>query len=433
MVRIAVKPPSTHHVIRNINRMIDLILHDAQLIDGTTTDICIDNGLIVAMQLNSNLHGRRELALDGKLTLPAFVNGQLHACKSFWRRLLQTLPPAIQALPRFEAAAHVKKLYTKEGVFERVDEVMQLAIQNGTCAIRLFADVDEASGLSTLEGILAIREKYAPLMTVQVVAFPQDGVLSNTTQTLMRQALELGADVVGGIPWIEPTEAAQQAHVEMCFALAQAFDRDLHFVCDDVADPDSRTLEMVANQTLATDWHGRVSATQCAALSFYPNDYANKVVQLVKKAEIAIFSNSHVNLIATDFDEAQHPWPRSTTRVRDLMEAGVAVACGQDDVDNWFYPFGRNDMLEVAQFMAHNGRFAWNGEVDRVLPMVTSTPAAILGLDNYGLHIGASANLVVLDTPDWHSAIQFQPDKRYVILRGKLIAETRRRSELYFS
>ena len=410
----------------------DLILRKACLMSGRLVDIGVEAGKITVVAPNLPQVSEMELAVDGRLTLPAFVNGQLHACKSFWRRLLHTLPDEIQSLPPFEAAAHVKALYTADDVFQRVDEVMRLAVQNGTCAIRLFADVDEASGLNALEGLLQIREKYGPLMSVQVVAFPQDGVLNEATQTLMRQALEKGADVVGGIPWIEPNEAAQQAHTEMCFGLAQEFDRDLHFVCDDVADPQSRSLAGVARQTVATGFEGRVSATQCAALSFYPDDYAAEVIQLLKQADITIFSNSHVSLIATEFEESQHPWPRSVTRIRQLLEAGVPVASGQDDIDNWFYPFGRNDMLEVAQFMAHNGRFAWNNEVNQVLPMITTTPANVMNIENYGLHEGAEANLVVLEADDWHSAIQFQPDKRYVILRGKLVAETIRHQKQHF-
>ena len=403
----------------------DIILRNAQLHDGPRVDIAMDRGKIAAIAPHILATGQTEIDAGGRLTIPAFVNGQLHACKSFWRRLLAQLPPEVQALPPFQAAAHVKRLYTAEEVFTRVDEVMQLAIRHGTCAIRLFADVDSDGGLAPMQGLLAIREKYRQWMTVQVVAFPQDGFATPETEKLMRQALEMGADLVGGIPWIEAGTAAQQHHTARCFALAVEYDRDLHFVCDDIADPTSRSLEMVARQTLARGWQGRVAATQCAALAFYNDDYANDVIRLVAEAGMTILSNSHVSLIATEFPERQ-PWPRSITRVRELLDAGVPVACGQDDIDNWFYPFGRNDLLEVAQFMAHNGRFAWNGEVDRVLPMVTSTPARLLGLDDYGLHVGAAANLLVLDAPDWHSAIQFQAEKRVVILRGKVAAETRR-------
>lgn len=407
----------------------DIILRQARLHDGRTVDIGISNGHITAIEPALAATAPTELAAQQRLALPAFVNGQLHACKSFWRRHLNELPAEQQALPRFQAAHYVKQRYTVEDVTARVDEVMRLAIQNGTCAIRLFGDVDEASGVIAVQGLLAIRERYRHLMKVEVVAFPQDGVTSERTPDLMRQALELGADVVGGIPWIEQGATAQKRHTEMCFALAKTFDKDLHFVCDDVADPASRTLEDVARQTLSHNYQGRVSATQCAALSFYPDDYAAAVIGLLKTAGMTIFSNSHVSLIATEFPLRQ-PWPRSITRVRELLEADVPVACGQDDIDNWFYPFGRNDLLEVAHFMAHTGQFAWNGEVNQVLPMVTTTPAQVLKVPNYGLHVGAAANLMVLDAPDWHAALQFQVDKRFVMLRGKVVAESERRISL---
>lgn len=407
----------------------DLIIRQARLHNGYIVDIGVSDGHITAIEPALAITAPTDLHAGHRLTIPAFVNGQLHACKSFWRRILSTLPLEIQQLHRFRAAHHVKQRYTVEDVVTRVDEVMRLAIQHGTCAIRLFGDVDEASGLTAVQGLLQIRERYQHLMKVAVVAFPQDGVTSERTPKLMREALELGADVVGGIPWIERGEAAQQRHTEMCFALAKAFDKDLHFVCDDVADPDLRTLEYVARQTLHSNYHGRVSATQCAALSSYTDKYAAEVIALLKAAAISIFSNSHVSLIATEFPRLQ-PWPRGLTRVRELLDAGVPVACGQDDIDNWFYPFGRNDLLEVAHFMAHSGQFAWNGEVDRVLAMVTTAPAQVLRLPNYGLHVGAEANLLVLDAPDWHRALQFQADKRFVILRGKLVAETERRTVL---
>lgn len=408
----------------------DLIVRNAKLQRGKILDIGISESKIAALETDLTASAPLELDAKGQLVLPAFVNGQLHACKSFWRRLLTNLPDDIQALPRFEAAGHVKQLYTVDDVFARVDETMRLAIQNGTCAIRLFGDVDEDSGLNAVEALIAIREKYSPFMIVQVVAFPQDGFLNKGTQRLMTSALEMGADVVGGIPWIEPTVEAQHQHTDMCFELARRFDRALHFVCDDVVDPTVRSLEYVARQAVAYGWQGRVSATQCAALAAYDDEYAQLVIDLLRKAQIAIFCNSHVSLIASEFDP-QQPWPRGITRVRELLKAGVAVASGQDDIDNWFYPFGRNDMLEVAQFMAHNGQFAWRGEVDQVLPMITTTPAQTLGLANYGLAVGHRANVVVLDAEDWHSAVQFQAAKRFVILNGKLAAAAERREKLY--
>ncbi len=408
--------------------MFDLIIRNAQLHQADQTDIAIKDGIITKIAPKIAGTAEQEIDAAGNLTLPAFINGQLHACKSYWRRLLKTLPAEVQNLPRFEAASKVKELYTAENVFERVDEAMQLAVSNGTCAIRLFGDVDDASGTRAIEGLLAIKQKYSPFMTVQVVAFPQDGFAHPKTAGLMHDAMKMGADIVGGIPWIESND---QGHIDRCFELAREFDADLHFVCDDGLDWRLQSLEKVAATTIKTGWHGRVSATQCAALASYKSKFAWPIIWDVKEAGMTIFSNSHVSLIATDFDESRFPWPRGITRIPDLLKAEVPVACAQDDIDNWFYPFGRNDMLEVASFMAHNGRFAWHGDVDQVLPMVTSVPAKALGIKDYGLSVGSSADIVVINAADWHSAVQFQPAKRFVILKGQLAAESQRSTSIY--
>jgi cytosine deaminase len=211
---------------------------------------------------------QEEYDLGSQLLMPAFVNGQLHACKVFWRRKLADLPENIGTLPRFDAAKHVKATYTPADVASRVSEVVKLAIANGTCAMRLFADVDEASGLNALKGLLHVKRDFAHVLPIQVVAFPQDGV-GGKTETLMQDALAMGADVVGGIPWIEASEADKKAHAEMCFDLAVKFDKDVHMVADDTTDASSRTLEHIAALTIQHGYYGRVAATQCAALAFY--------------------------------------------------------------------------------------------------------------------------------------------------------------------
>ena len=406
----------------------DLILRNALLLDGQIVDIGMEDGGIVRLEPDLETSAKEELDAAGGLTLPAFVNGQLHACKVFWRRKLATLPEHVQALPRFEAARHVKATYTPDDVFERVSEVMRLAVLNGTCAIRLFADVDEASGLNAIKGLLKIKDAFSPFMNVQVAAFPQDGVLGGATERLMREALSLGADIVGGIPWIERDEAARRAHTDLCFALAKAFDKDLHFVCDDTTDPASRTLDYLARKTIQENYKNRVAATQCTALAFYDDAYAAEVVALTKAAGITVFSNTHVSLVTTE--PGREPYPRGLTRVRELLAAGVPVACAQDDIANWYYPFGRNDMLEVAHYMAHVGGFAW--EPEKVLPMVSSVPARALGLRRYGLGVGDEANLVVLDASSWHQALQFQEVKKAVILRGRVAAQTTRMLTIRF-
>jgi cytosine/creatinine deaminase len=418
-------------IIERQEKNMDIIIRRAKLHDGSVVDIAIDKGIITQIFPNLTQTARTEINANENLVLPAFVNGQLHSCKVFWRRGLSKLSEDVQRLPRFEAAHHVKKQYTVEDVFNRVDEVIRLAILNGTCAIRLFADVDEDSGLTALKGLLEIKKEYSHIMTVQVAAFPQDGVFGGQTKTLMREAFDLningmGADVVAGIPWIEKTDEAKKAHTEMCFALAKEFNKPLHLVCDDTVDQNSRTLETIARQTIEYGFEGRVAATQCASLAFQNDGYAKEVIQLVKDAGITVFSNSHVSLITTEVE--REPRPRGVTRIQEFIHAGVPVACAQDDIDNWYYPFGRNDMLEVASFMAHGGGFPW-GHYDGVLPMVTDIPAKVLGLD-YGLEVGREANLVLLEAKNWREALQFQAVKKAVILKGKLVATTEKRQTL---
>lgn len=403
----------------------DLILRNAKLVSGDVTDIGLEDGRVAALEPDLEVDAKRELNVQGRLTLPAFVNGQLHACKVFWRRNLAQLSEDKQVLPRFEAAKHVKATYTPEDVFERVSEVMRLAVLNGTCAIRLFADVDEAAGLRALKGLLKVKQAFSPFITVQIVAFPQDG-FTDETQALLCEALDLGADVVGGIPWTEQGEAAQRAHTDTCLALAKAFGKDLHLVCDDTTNPASRTLEYLARRTREEGYEGRVVATQCSALAFYDDAHATEVIKLVKQARLTVFCNAHVSLVTTE--RRREPYPRGITRVRELLAAGVPVACAQDDIDNWYYPFGRNDMLEVAHFMAHIGGFAW--EPGRVLPMVSEVPARALRLRGYGLYVGAEANLVVLDASSWREALQFGALRTTVILRGQVAAFSSREQTL---
>lgn len=408
----------------------DILIRNARLLTGQIVDVGIADGVIAAVEPSLMATAQAEYDLEHQLLMPAFVNGQLHACKVFWRRKLATLPEHVRILPRFEAAKHVKATYTPEDVASRVSEVIKLALANGTCALRLFADVDEASGLHALEGLLAVKRDFAHVLPIQVVAFPQDGVSSHT-EKLMVAALERGADVVGGIPWIEASEADKKAHAEMCFSLAKQFAKDVHMVADDTTDAASRTLEHIAELTISHNYQQRVAATQCAALAFYDDAYAQTVIDKVKQAGITVFSNAHVSLVTTEPSNAPNsqPYPRGITRIHELQAAGVPVACAQDDIDNWYYPFGRNDMLEVAQFMAHAGNFAWD-TLDEVIPMITSIPAQVLGLDD-GLEVGKPANLVALAAQDWHEAIQFQAAKTLVIVGGRLRAQQQRHQQVW--
>ncbi|GEM87201.1 amidohydrolase family protein [Meiothermus granaticius] len=405
----------------------DLILRRATLPTGSQADIGLEDGHVAAIE--EALAGRAdmELALEGRLTLPAFVNPHLHACKSLWSWELAKQPAKVQALHRFEALGHIKRSYTPEGVYQRGRRLLQLAVQNGTCAIRLFADVDEQAGLRAFEGIKRLQAEF-PYLKVQVVPFPQNGFARfPENRDLLEEAVARGCDAVGAVPWLEPTEADAQAHAEFCLELAKKHNLPLHAVADDTEDPQSATGAYLAALAVRHRWP--LLLTQLGSLGFQDDATARKTIGLIKEAGATVISNGHIELVTCQ--STRQPIPRGNTRVRELLAAGVRVVAAQDDVDNPYYPFGRNDPLEVALWAAHLTPLAWGEDLETLRQMVTTWPAQALGVEGYGLEVGCRANLVVLDAPSWLEALRGQVAKRYVILEGQLRAEERREVQLY--
>ncbi len=432
-----------------------LVIRNARIWGDEPRDILIRGQTIESVVPCGAGRADQELDVDGRIVLPAFVNCHWHADKCFYLKdLIHRLPGG----PRYRDAelkqrfasevrsgmAHfetkqaislestwaIKHTYTVEDVADRAGRAVELAIQYGCGAVRMFADVDRHAGVTGVRGLCAVKQRYGHLLHLQVVAFPQEGIFANPgTADLMKEALEAGADVVGGIPWVEWDEARQRQHIDACFEFARAYDRDIHMLCDDTEDPSSRTLEYLAIRTIENGWQGRVSASHCCALSFYDDAHASKVIDLVRQADVSIVSNAQISLVDIA-NLAREPRPRGITRVRELLAAGVNVASAQDDVDDWYYPWGRNDLLEVAFFMAHTAQFFHLDTMPIPFRMVTEHPARAMRLQNYGVAPECEANLVVLDAPTLHEAFQYQADRRYVLLRGRVVAETQRTTTL---
>lgn len=436
-------------------RWMSLLIRNARVWGNEPQDILIEGRTIESVVSRDTAGADRELDVDGRVALPAFVNCHWHADKCFYlKELIQRLPGGpgyrdAELKQRFASEARsgmahfetnqaislestwaIKHTYTVEDVADRAGRAVELAIQHGCGAVRMFADVDRHAGVTGVKGLLAVKRRYDHLLHLQVVAFPQEGIFAHPgTADLMKEALEAGADVVGGIPWVEWDEGGQRHHVDICFEFARAYDRDIHMLCDDTEDPSSRTLEYLAIRTLENGWQGRVTASHCCALAFYDDAHASKVIDLVRQANLSIVSNAQISLVDIA-NLAREPRPRGITRVRELLAAGVNVASAQDDVDDWYYPWGRNDLLEVAFFMAHAAQFFHLDSMPIPFRMVTEHAAWAMRLQNYGIAPGCEANLVVLDAPTLHEALQYQSDRRHVILQGRVVAETRRTTTL---
>jgi cytosine deaminase len=397
--------------------------------EAALCDIGIDAGAVAAVEPRLSASAAREIDAAGRLVTPPMVNPHVHLDKALLGETMrpnrsQTLQEAI------EITCDGKRSYTEDDIMRRAGAVIEMAVREGTLFLRAFADVGTVGGLVPVRGLLAARRRYRHLVDMQVVAFPQEGILRDSgTEALLREAMALGADVAGGLPWYEMTDEEARRHIDIVFAIARGSDADVHMLVDDTDDANSRSLEYLAVKTARAGYGGRVSASHCGALAAYNQTYAAKVIGLVREAGISIVSNAHISLVLAGRKDAE-PVRRGITRVRELLGAGVNVASGQDDVNDPYYPFGRSSQLEVALFMAHAAHLTYPEELETVFDMVTVNGARAMRLAGYGLDPGDAGDLVVWDAASVKEALTRQRPPAYVIRRGQVVARTTVTSEI---
>jgi len=388
-----------------------------------TWDVALDGDRIAAVEQSIAASGEREYDGAGCLLSPGFVNGHVHLDKCMLGDVMrpnesQTLQEAIQV------TWDHKRGYTPDEIVARASPVVDQGIVNGTTAVRAFADVDTIGGTVPVEGLLELRRRFEGETHFEVVAFPQEAIVRQPgTDRLMEQCVALGADVVGGLPWYEHTDAAARDHVDFCLELAARSGKDVHMLVDDTDDPYSRTLEYLAVRTAEEGLQERVSASHCGALAAYDHSHAEKVISLVREAGITIFSNTQISLVM-DGRNDRGLIRRGTTRIKELLAAGVNVASAQDDVNDPYYPFGKSDQLEVGQYAAHVGHLTYPSELETVFDMVTTNPARALRLPDYGVEPGSRADLVLIEAPNVRDAFRLLPPRRAVFYGGRLVAES---------
>ncbi|MGI6684136.1 MAG: amidohydrolase family protein [Bacillota bacterium] len=402
----------------------DLIIRRAKLTDSEQlTDIGIRDGKIIALESYIANRGKQEIDAQGRLVTPAFVDPHIHLDKVMIVDVVRenvsgTLTEAI------EITWEKKASYTIDDIVQRAGQVISLAAQNGTTRMRSHVDVDSIGKLMPLKGVQEARKLYSDIMDIQIVAFPQEGIIKDPgTEKLMWEAMEEGADLVGGMPANENSSEASKKHVDIVFEIAKAFNADIDMHVDETDNPESRTLEMIADKAMEMGWEGRVTAGHTCALAAYDDAYAEYVMDKVKAAGIHMITNPVTNLMLQGRLDKQ-PKRRGITRVKELLERGINVSFGQDCVKDTFYPFGHGDLLEVAFVTAHAAHMSMPKEIEQVFEMMTNNAAKILKADNYGLKHNARADLVVLDCHSIKDAIRLRPDRSYVIKEGRVIAVT---------
>ncbi|MDH3712696.1 MAG: amidohydrolase family protein [Gammaproteobacteria bacterium] len=402
--------------------MLDLLVTNANLTDGKAVDIAVADGRI--SEVAPGIKGPAHEVIDaaGQLVTAPFVDSHFHMDST----LTCGLPRHNESGTLLEGIMlwdELKPSLTAEAVKERALELCRWSIARGTLAIRSHVDVSDPS-LLAVEVLLEVREELRPWLDLQLVAFPQNGYLRQpgAVHNLAR-ALDLGVEVVGGIPHFERSEAQGRESVRLLCELAAARDLPVDMHCDESDDPWSRQVEELAAQTQRLGLHGRVSGSHLTSMHSMDNYYVSKLMALMQEAQLHVIANPLINITLQGRHDT-YPKRRGMTRVKELMAAGINVAMGHDCVMDPWYRLGSHDMLDVAHMGLHVGHLTGRGEMLAAFDAVTKNGAAILQLGDYGIEKGNSADFVILQCTDPVEALRLRPVRLYVVRRGKVVAET---------
>ncbi|HQV09391.1 MAG TPA: amidohydrolase family protein, partial [Thauera sp.] len=379
--------------------MLDTILRNCTLADGRTgIDIGIRDRQIVAAEPALAATAAETIDAAGQLVTPPFVDAHFHMDAT----LSYGLPRVNASGTLLEGIAlwgELKPQLTREALVERALAYCDWAVAKGLLAIRSHVDVCDAR-LLAVDALLEVKEKVAPYLDLQLVAFPQDGVLRSAgALDNLERALDMGVDVVGGIPHFERTMAdgAESVRILCEIAAERGLMVDMH--CDESDDPLSRHIEILAFQSQRLGLHGRVTGSHLTSMHSMDNYYVSKLLPLMKEAGVAAIANPLINITLQGRHDG-YPKRRGMTRVPELLAAGIPVAFGHDCVMDPWYSLGSGDMLEVAHMGLHVAQMTGQAAMRQCFSAVTETPAAILGLEGYGIAPGCRADLVLLQAAD---------------------------------
>ncbi len=403
--------------------MLDLLIRDGTLPDGRTgVSIGVKDGRIVDVGERLQAEAAETIDAASCLVTPPFVDSHFHMDAT----LSLGLPRMNESGTLLEGIAlwgELKPDLTVEALKERALALAKWSIAKGTLAIRSHVDTGD-DRLLAVEALLEVKREIAPWIDLQLVAFPQDGFyrLPKGRENLLR-ALDIGVDVVGGIPHFERTMAdGARSVTALCeIAAERGLPVDMH--CDESDDPMSRHIETLAAETVRLGLQRRVAGSHLTSMHSMDNYYVSKLIPLIAEAGVAAIANPLINITLQGRHDT-YPKRRGMTRIKELMAAGVTVACGHDCVMDPWYALGSHDMLEVAHMAVHVGHMTGRAEMRSLFDAVTTNAANVLELQDYGLETGCHADLVILQAADPVEAIRLKPARLFVIRRGRVISRT---------
>ncbi|MCK5203020.1 MAG: amidohydrolase family protein, partial [Desulfobacterales bacterium] len=401
----------------------DLIIRNANLPDGQKgIDIAIKNGSIAEVGPKLDFQATREIDATDRLATPPLVDSHFHmdSTLSYGQPRVNESGTLLEGI---ELWGELKPHLTVENIKARARELCHWAIARGTLAIRSHVDVSDDS-LLVVNALLEIRDEIKPYIDLQLVAFPQDGYFRHRGSVAnLERALDMGVDVVGGIPHFERTMEQGAASVKALCELAAERGLQVDMHCDESDDPLSRHIETLVFHAQRLGLEERVTGSHLTSMHSMDNYYVSRLLPLMAEARIHVVANPLINITLQGRHDT-YPKRRGMTRVKELMQAGINVAFGHDALMDPWYSFGSYDMIEVAHMGLHVAQMTSVDQMRQIFEAVTTNGARTLGIENYGIEPGCNADIVILQARDPQEALRLKPARLFVIRRGTVIAET---------
>lgn len=419
--------------------MIDLLVRNVH-IEGepSLVDLAVDDGRIIARGLNLAYVAAQEIEGNGRLLIPGFVESHLHldiALMNDW----QTPGRPESYLSHYglnQSMERRRREFTAEDIERRASTALELASRHGVTVLRAQCHVDREVGLKHVEVLQRVKEKYANRVTVQIVTFPQQGLINHPDNVdLFREAFRIGADVMGGASNLDVDNSGHvdwRGHINAAFDLAMELDVDLDIHADLGIPPtvalDELETVYIAQQTIERGYQGRVTVGHASTLGVATPDVAAEAIALIQKAQLNIISQPDLYRLGR---EDTHNVRRGLTRVKELLAAGVNVTYASNNVRDALRPMGNFDLLEEGLILAYGAHMDTVEELNTILRMSTYNAAQALRLPNYGLKPGCTADFVILDAPTPSAALIGQVEKAVVVKNGRLMAANQAINQLY--
>ena len=403
-----------------------LLIKNCRLRSGDLKDILISDGkfekIAGSIDAGGEAGGTEVIDAGGNLVTPPFCDAHLHldATLSVGKpryNMSGTLMEGIQIWDERKVGL------SKEIIKKNATDVIEWEVANGSTFLRTHVDSTDTTGV-VVDALLEVREEVKDIADLQIVAFPQDCIYtSDDGEKMLEEALEKGCDVVGGLPYFEYSPIDGYNDLKFVFDMAEKYDRLVDVHCDECSDDQSRYVEYMARETIVRGLEGRVAASHTTAMHNYDNEYAAKVINNIRRADMTIITNPFANANLQNRRDG-YPRRRGHTRVDELLEAGVNICIGSDDIMDPWYPMGKGSPLAGANLLLNYAQISGYSQIPLLIDMITVNPARTMHIEGYGISEGNPADMVILDVDSEFDAIRLTAEALYVIRKGRVISRT---------